>query len=158
MEGKNLTSAFKSILSRIRNNPATEEDQHDALQEAFCRLWCKRSSLSDSGNTESLISITANNIRKDDYRKKSRHPELDLDEVSDFAEERDDSFLDTYSRVLKMADAVLSQRDREILFLRDRDEWEFEDIADRYGISETNVRVIVSRARKTVRDLWNNKK
>lgn len=61
---------------------------------------------------------------------------------------------DIYQSVKALIDANLSQRDREIIYLRDRDGWEFEEIAARYNITEANVRVILSRARRTIRQLY----
>lgn len=49
----------------------------------------------------------------------------------------------------------LSEQARSVLLLRDRDEWEFDAIAEHLGLSEANVRMILSRARRTVRDLYN---
>ncbi|MDE6855666.1 MAG: sigma-70 family RNA polymerase sigma factor, partial [Muribaculaceae bacterium] len=40
------------------------------------------------------------------------------------------------------------------LYPRDRDGWEFDEIAESFGISEANARMIVSRARKTIRSLY----
>ena len=51
-------------------------------------------------------------------------------------------------------DAHLSERDREILRLRDADEWPMEEIAARFGLTEAHVRTIVSRARRTIRDRY----
>ncbi|MBD5224364.1 MAG: hypothetical protein HDS68_00120 [Bacteroidales bacterium] len=43
-----------------------------------------------------------------------------------------------------------------ILFRRDRDEWSFEDIAKQYDITPANARLIVARARKTIRNIYRN--
>ncbi|MDE6633448.1 MAG: sigma-70 family RNA polymerase sigma factor, partial [Muribaculaceae bacterium] len=43
---------------------------------------------------------------------------------------------------------------REILVHRDHDGWEFDEIASHYQISEANARMIVSRSRKTIREIY----
>ena len=54
----------------------------------------------------------------------------------------------------RLAAEHLSTRDREILFRRDRDEWSFEDIAEHYGTTPANARLIVARARQKLRTLY----
>ncbi|MDE6335165.1 MAG: sigma-70 region 4 domain-containing protein, partial [Muribaculaceae bacterium] len=44
----------------------------------------------------------------------------------------------------------LSERDREILLLRDHSGWEFEEIAERFDMTPAAVRMALSRARKGV--------
>lgn len=62
-----------------------------------------------------------------------------------------------YGEVSALIDRELSERDRRVLYLRDRDGWEMEDIAAALGISEANVRVILSRSRKTIRQIYLNR-
>lgn len=63
-----------------------------------------------------------------------------------------------YGEVTGLIDKELSERDRRILYLRDRDGWEMDDIALEMGISEANVRVILSRSRKIIRQIYLKRK
>ncbi|MDE6403386.1 MAG: hypothetical protein K2K86_06235, partial [Muribaculaceae bacterium] len=57
-------------------------------------------------------------------------------------------------RVNEIKSLHLSERDREILLRRDRDEWSFEELAEHFNLTPANVRMIVSRARATVRNIY----
>lgn len=62
--------------------------------------------------------------------------------------------MELITEINRLIDAHLSPRDREILQRHDRDGWEFDEIADHFGISQANARMIVSRARKTIRTIY----
>ena len=53
---------------------------------------------------------------------------------------------------IETAIAALPARQRELLVLRDVEGWSSEDVCDVFGISPTNQRVILHRARNRVRD------
>lgn len=59
-----------------------------------------------------------------------------------------------YQLIDHLASRALSPRDKEILFRRDRDGWGFSDLAEFYGLSEANLRMIVSRGRKAIREIY----
>lgn len=91
-------------------------------------------------------------IRRDNAKRTSS-----LEENTDMPDTGDtdaESRMETYRQVERIAGKHLSERDRDILFRRDRDEWSFEEIAEAYGTTPANVRVIVARARKTIRNIY----
>ena len=67
-----------------------------------------------------------------------------------------DGFEDLRDEVNRLIGLHLSERDRMILIMRDRDEFEIDAIAARTGLSEGNIRLILSRARRTVREAYRN--
>ena len=72
-------------------------------------------------------------------------------QVSAIVVETDDSDArELYHRVDSLIKTVLSERDRRILLLRDYSGWEMADIAAELGLTEANVRVVLSRARRAV--------
>ncbi len=80
-----------------------------------------------------------------------------LESVADIepANSANDTAEEIYEDVTVLINGRLSEQARSVLLLRDRDEWEFDAIAEHLGLSEANVRMILSRARRTVRDLYN---
>ncbi len=69
----------------------------------------------------------------------------------EWAADTDDSDTrELYHRVDSLIKTVLSERDRRILLLRDYSGWEMADIAAELGLTEANVRVVLSRARRAV--------
>lgn len=136
---------------------AGSEENEDALQDAFCRLWTRRSSVNSQSEAEGFLSITSRNITIDRFRRHTLHSEVALDELTDRQEPPDDDedhTEDIYLEVQRLISENLSVRDREILLHRDRDGWEFDEISEYFGISEANARMVVSRARKTIRDIY----
>lgn len=157
-----LTSAFQRIRSRLLASSrriVADDDAEDALQEAFCRLWSKHPAIESEAQAEGLLTITTRRLAIDTLRKQTTVTSLsdisDSPVLSVETEEADDNE-ETIEKVNRLIASRLSNRDREIMLRRDRDEWEFSEIAETYGISEANARLIVSRARNTIRNIYRN--
>ena len=156
-----LTSAFERLhdrlLSRAHRVVNDDDETCDILQEAFCRLWASRKHIEESGRADGMIIKTVDNLSIDSYRHTKHFAKTpDLADAADRPSDDEDSenrrqLLDDVNSIIATR---LTQRDREILLLRDRDEWEFEEIAGEYGLTAANVRLIVARARRTVRDIY----
>ena len=103
-----------------------------------------------------MLVTASKNLRIDRQRSMSRHPEIGIDEVSEISDQPPaaDVVSDTYKRVDMIVRKYISDRDREILYHRDRDGWEYDEIAEMYSLSEANVRMIISRTRKSIRELY----
>ncbi len=153
MDNDFLISAFRSVRRRLRRSRG--DDEEDALQEAFCRLWVRRDNVSSLSEAEGFLTVTSKRLLLDGMRRKQAHPETDLVgmEVRPPTEE-DEDISERFNEIQHLIDQSLSARDREILMRRDHDGWEFDEIADYFEISEANARMIVSRARKTIRELY----
>lgn len=160
-----LTSVFTRIRERLRSTARRVVDDSqvdDVLQEAFVKLWNNRERLADERQIEGTAITTVRNASLDALRRSEvrRHDDIDGNPA---AASTIDSGIEAseraeiYDEVTQLIDSRLSPRDRDMLYLRDRDGWEFEDIADRYNTSEATVRVIVSRARKTIREIYRNR-
>lgn len=156
MKTEILTMAFQRIKTRFRRGEdARDADSDDALQEAFCRLWSKHGEISDVSHAEGLLVTASKNIRIDGLRRQQSHQSVSLSEIPDPPwEEEENMVSETYDKVTRLASRHLSDRDREILYLREKDGLEFSELAERYNLSEGNVRMIVSRARKALREIY----
>lgn len=154
MERDFIISAFRNVRRRLMSRRA--DDDEDALQEAFCRLWTRRADVSSQGEAEGFLTVAARNVSIDSQRRRQSHPESDIDTIDRHptTEEDDDYKNEQLETVNRLIDTNLSERDREILRRRDRDGWEFDELAEYFGISEANARMIVSRSRKTIRNLY----
>lgn len=158
-----IKGRLKSTARRIVSDDAVD----DALQDAFMRLWSRRDDLDTENAVEGMAVMTVRNIcidavRRDAVRRDAVRRHDDIDENPSVAAVTDDSGdreeqSELYGEVSALIDRELSERDRRVLYLRDRDGWEMEDIAAALGISEANVRVILSRSRKTIRQIYLNR-
>ena len=158
-----LTSVFTRLRPRLHSTArqllASDDDADDAIQEAFYRLWQRRDRISHESQAEGMSVITVRNICIDSLRERQAHPHDTIDETCDKPEDNDPSGPreELATQVSDLINKTLSPRDREILLLRDRDGWDFDDIADRFGMTEAAVRVVISRARRTVRQCFTSK-
>lgn len=149
---------IKGRLKMTARRIVGDEDVDDALQDAFMRLWNRRGDLDSESVVEGVAVTAVKNICIDSVRRSTvrRHDDIDDNpsaaavSADDYDSERDE----LYGEVTALIERELSERDRRILYLRDRDGWEMEDIAAEMGLSEVNVRVILSRCRKTIRQIY----
>lgn len=155
MKGDFLTTAFQRLRLRMGRGARGDDDSEDALQEAFCRLWPRRERLDDAAQAEGMLAVAVRNIRIDAYRRRAAHPAAPVDQVAEMADTACGADTEElYEEVDSAVREALGERDREILLLRDRDGLEFAEIAVRFDLSEANVRMIVSRARRRVREIY----
>ncbi len=154
MEIDFFISAFRNVRRRLM--AWHSDDDEDALQDAFCRLWTRRDNFSSKDEAEGFLTVTVRNLTVDNHRHRQAHPETDIENVVHFVPDNDERE-DTENQFLEIRHIIetnLSKRDREILLHRDHDGWEFDEIASYYKISEANARLIVSRSRKTIREIY----
>lgn len=160
MEEDKLTTAFGRISMRLRQSArkltGTADDADDVLQEAFFRLWRKRSEIHDEEHAEKLLTAIVHNVGIDLLRYRARYSDETPEEQAEQAPDEDRTEL--LSDITALIDRTLTDEQRQILYERDRDGWEIEDIALRHGLSEANVRMILSRSRKRVRELYQKRK
>ena len=150
----NMRPRLRAIADRLLQS---QEEADDALQDAFCRLWDKYGKRNEDLESEGVAVITVRNMCLDRLRKSASRPTSSLDENDnmDLADDDDnDSREETLEAVNRLISSLLPERNRQILLMRDRDGMEFAEIAERFGLSEMNVRIIVSRARKAVRQAY----
>lgn len=133
-----------------------DDEKIDSLQDAFCRLWSRKEYFTEMEQAENILKTTAKNIRIDNFRLKARHPETDITELNSLpdSDQTENAVDETFLIVDRIVKENISERDREILYLRDRDGWDYEDLALRFNLSEANIRMIVSRSRKMIRELY----
>lgn len=128
-----------------------------------CVLQGRRGDFDSESAVEGVAVTTVRNICIDTLRRDAvrRHDNIDdnpsaaaVTDSGDTQQER----MELYAEVADLIERQLSERDRRILYLRDRDGWEMQDIAIETGLSEANVRVILSRSRKTIRQIYLKRK
>ena len=155
-----LTSTFIRLRSRLqataRRFLADDSAADDALQDAFYKLWERRQSITSQSQAEGLSVVAVRNTCIDALRRSQRSAEYPLDSVAvDIADNDSDNLSnDLYESVKAIIDSSLSQREKSVITMRDTMGMDFADIAEELGITEANARMILSRARKTVREIY----
>ena len=146
-----LTTAFvrlrKKFLQQARTMLPSLEDAEDALQEAFVRLWPHAEKLLTQNDVEAVTRVTIRRIAIDQSRRKQ--PII--------AEETGSNDLDDKER-LAQAEALIQQLltplQRDIIRLREYEDRPYSEVAALLNMTETAVRMQLSRARKILREAW----
>jgi RNA polymerase sigma-70 factor, ECF subfamily len=147
----------QELLRHARRRTPDESTAEDLVQEAFVRAYCSFGRLPEDSRVRPWLHQILRNVCIDDAHRRRR--ELDkVDRViaqpSSAAVENgpeDTLGLDVDSHLLTGALADLPSGHRDAFFQRIVVGLEYDEIAEREGISEPNARARVSRARASLR-------
>ncbi len=155
-----LTTVFLRMRPRLMLTArsilgdSAQADASDALQDAFCRLWRHRGEISTERHAEGASVTAVRHAAIDALRRRRDCVGTDVLESRQQADDSADDAGDLYTRVSDIIHRHLTERERTILYMRDRHGYEIEAIAADMELTEANVRVILSRARCKVRDCY----
>ncbi len=131
-----------------------EADAKDLVQEAYLKLWDKRDGLSVISNPEAFCVTLIKNmcldmLRSSKYIAGKQMEELDVSHAISLADE-----LETHddARHIRSLIARLPEQQQQIVVLRDIKEYTYEEIEQITGLTAVNIRVLLSRARKKIRE------
>ena len=122
-----------------------ESDAHDIVQNSFEVLWKKREDV-DTGKAKAFLFQVAYNQSIDNYRKRSK--------VS-YVAPQEQSYTPRNPDLKKILDRALEQLDeqaRALVLLKDYEGYSYEEIAKITGLTETQVKVYLHRARKILKN------
>jgi len=146
-----LTEAFLRIRERMggvaKSGTAWAED---ALQDAFVKLWGRYSPKTEK-EAEALLARTARNSAVDEKRRRKPIPlERDVEQEESNADEREEMFL----KIENLARDHLSDIQQYIIRRHQYEGARLETIAKELEMNAPAVRMQLSRARKTLRELY----
>lgn len=134
-------------------------DAEDLVQETYIKMWNKRDDLLLVDNPESYCITMLRNLCLDFIRSKARHPSQSSDDlqiadkievISELEQKDEINYVET---LLKQ----LPEQQQQVLKLRHFDDFSSEEIEQIMGLTSVNVRVLLSRARKKIKELYTNK-
>lgn len=160
MANNSLISVFSNLRQSLRltaGNIAGQESADDALQDAFCKLWTHPKIPDDEQQLEKIAMTTVKNISIDYQRQSSRHPSVHLSGSERIESNEGKETEDRFWQIKQIIESQLNETQRRVLWMRDYENYSFTDIAEELAITEANVRKILSRARKIVRDIYNSR-
>lgn len=143
------------------------ESVKDAIQDVFVKVSAPKVNLKEISQIKFYLFKSLKNRLYDLYRQKKDH--LDLDELTTNAEmpfnidlniedlliEEEES-VHTRNEITKML-SLLTHRQREIVYLRYVQEYEYHQIADLLDISVNGCRKLVSKALQKLREEYGNR-
>ena len=135
------------------------QDAEDMVQETYLRLWKKREELPpDIGSMEAYsVTIIRNlclDVLKAPQVEEEHRPieELDIPQASSIVHEVE---LKDETSIVQRIIGTLPEQQRQIVKMRDVDDCSYEEIEQITGLTTVNIRVLLSRARKKIREQFN---
>jgi RNA polymerase sigma-70 factor (ECF subfamily) len=136
---------YRYILKNTRN----QADAEDIVQVTFQRLWEKRETI-DEEKVKSWLFTTAHNRMIDLFRKrKPETPIMPLHQPSSDSDERSLDLKDMINKALR----YLPEIQRQVVLLRDYEGYSYADVAEITGLSGSQVKVYIYRARKKLQEV-----
>ena len=131
-----------------------ETEAEDAVQELFLKLWSGRDALDGIRNPKGYGIRVLRNLCLDRIRR-SRKMETPAVLPEPEWPGRQDEAVDEKERLAKVLDAIksLPDRQREVLTLRTLDGLSYEEIAERTGMNQLTLRVLLSQARRKLKNV-----
>lgn len=140
------------IAFRIVQNQINAED---IVQDTYVKLWEKRMDLDDINNAEAFSIIVLRNSCLDFLRssknKQTEEFNPNINKASDVSISDQIEIQDTATRIRAIINKLPEQQ-KQVLTFKDCDGYSHEEIEMITGLSAINIRVILSRARKSVRE------
>lgn len=135
------------------------QDAEDLVQEAFLKLWTKRETLGNIDNDKAYLTTLVTNMFRDRQRRK--HLSI-TDSPSETLTVADEDNLMTQIEARDESEQVgilidqLPKQQQLILKLHAVNNLSANEIEEETGLSATNIRSLLSRARKNIKQRFNN--
>jgi RNA polymerase sigma-70 factor (ECF subfamily) len=147
-----LYPRLQRVALRLLGNA---EDAEDIVQEVYMKLWSKRDALPDVQDVEAYCVTLTKNMCIDRLRI-AEADKADVDEVPTMLVATDDveAQVERHDAVeqVKQIIETLPEHQQQVITLRDMEDCSFEEIAEQTGLTAVNIRMLLSRARKTIRE------
>jgi RNA polymerase sigma factor (sigma-70 family) len=132
-------NVYRFILKNLRH----EEDAQDVVQSAFEKMWKNRENI-DVATSKSYLFTVAHNQMIDHLRKVKR---ISLKEEFNEQDKVVDQQQQDLKKVLNEALNRLNETQRSLVMLKDYEGYSYEEIGKIMGLSESQVKVYLHRAR-----------
>lgn len=137
--GNHSDGLYRFILKNIKDS----EKASDIIQDAYEKLWRKRGEVS-SQKVKSYLYTTAYHTMIDLIRREKRKEDFNKVNPEDYSHSEHYSDL---QEVLHEALNQLQEIQRSVLLLRDYEGYSYQEIGQITGLSESQVKVYIYRAR-----------
>jgi RNA polymerase sigma-70 factor (ECF subfamily) len=162
MDVQEFTTSLLSLRDRLYRYALSllcvPAEAEDAVQDVFTKLWKKKDELQAVRTMEAFAMRMIRNDCINRLKSASKRRRIVCEQqIPDHLPFQRTSPIEEISmeelqKFILRAIASLPEQQREILTLRDIEEYGLEEIEEITGLSAVNIRVTLSRARKAVRD------
>lgn len=143
---------FRIAYALVEN----KADVEDILQDAYYKLWSRREELANVLNPEAFCVTLVKNLCLDYLRspRANRHDEDVAEAVTLSTDSSPDKELEMQDKVEHIRHLIsrLPENQRQVIRLRGIDDCSMDEIEQITGLNAVNIRVLLSRARKIIRE------
>ena len=135
------------------------QDAEDLLQDLYLKLWQKRDDLPDEAMKEAYLVTMIRHLFLDQRRLKHLDTSAELKEEASPPDERSlDRQIDSRDKATHMEGLIhqLPERDAKIIQMHLMEDRSYEEIEQDTGLSQGNIRIIVMRTKKKLKQQFNN--
>jgi len=130
---------YRFILKNIRN----KDTARDIVQESYEKLWIRHEIIS-AAKVKAYLFSTAYHTMIDFIRKESR---ITYNETINEDENSHENHYSDLNEILHMAIRKLPEAQRSVILLRDYEGYSYNEISEITGLTQSQVKVYIYRAR-----------
>lgn len=135
------------------------QDAEDMVQETYLKLWKKREKLPPDIECMEAYSITLiKNLCFDSFRsirlEEDNRPPEELNITEENNPMHEVELKDEVNQVKRII-STLPKQQQQVVMMRDVNDCSYEEIEQATGLSSVNIRVLLSRTRKKIREQFN---
>jgi len=135
------------------------QDAEDLLQDLYLKLWQKRDELPEEATRDAYLATMMRNLFIDQRRLKRLDASTELKNEEGPPDERSlDRQIDARDEVRQIEGLIseLSERDAKIIQMHLIEDRTYEEIEHDTGLSQGNIRIIVMRTKKKLKQQFQN--
>ena len=159
-EFKQLFMPHHQLLYRVAYHlTGNAQDAEDLLQDLYLKLWQKRDDLPDEAIKEAYLVSMMRNLFIDQRRLKHLDASAELKNEEGPPDDQSlDRQIDARDEVTQVEGLIrqLSERDAKIIQMHLVDDRSYEEIERDTGLSQGNIRIIVMRTKKKLKQQFQN--
>jgi RNA polymerase sigma factor (sigma-70 family) len=132
-----------------------QEEAEDVAQEIMVRAWTMRDKLSGYKSIEAFLITMTKNLCLDKIKTKRHAADITQLKIESGAPSQLERVLSNEAHaIIRKIINTLPDQQRIVVQLRNIEEFSFEEVSEITGLSVNNIRVCLSRARKTIQERY----
>lgn len=139
-------AVFRFLISNLKD----EERAKDIIQDTFEKVWINRENINPE-KAKSYIFTTAYHTMIDSIRKVRKITDLDDAKIKNYSHTEQYSDL---QEILHKAINKLPADQKSVILLRDYEGYSYDEISEITGLSESQVKVYIYRARLFLKEYF----